>query len=199
MPISAKAISAPTLQRLQELKADGLSLRQIASRLQFESIPPPAGRKGWNHVVVDQCLAHLPDPPPPAPEPAPPPTVEIDVHGPYTAADRRLWGVLLHLVGPEWDKAGGHKLSVSSVLDTAGLDREQLGAALDRLTRTGMKWVGHAAPGLTVRAALLASSTLSGDRLSLHFAPHLLKLLQNAKQQARIHAVLEEKAGQAAR
>ena len=151
-------------------------------------------------MMVSQCLEHLPAAPaPPALAAAPPPAVEIEVHGPYTAADHRLWGVLLHLAGSEWEKAGGHKLSASSVLDTAGLDREQLGAALDRLSCTSITWVSHPAPGLTVRAALLASSTLSGDMLSVHVAPHLVKLLRNAKQHARIHAVLEEKAGQAGR
>ena len=182
---------AATLTRIKTLMADGQSLRKTADLLQAEGVPLPTPRwKKWHHSAVRWCLDQ---------EKGPPSAVEIDVHGPYTAADRRLWGVLLHLAGPELDKAGGHKLSVASVLDTAGLDREQLGAALDRLTQTRMTWVAQPAPGLTVRAALLASSTLSGDILSLHFAPPLLKLLQNAKQHARIHAALEEKAGQAAR
>lgn len=193
MPIPATAIPAATRQRLQELRAEGRSLRHIAACLQHESVPPPPGRKGWNHVLVNHCLAHLPA------APAPPPAVEIAVQGPYTTADRRLWAALLHLVGPDLEQAGGHKLAVSSVLETGGLDREQLGAALDRLHRTGITWVAHPAPGLTVRAALLASSTLSGNILVVHFAPHLVKLWRNAKQQARLQAALEDKAGRADR
>ena len=183
---------AVLLNRVKKLIAEGNSLRKTADILQEEGVPLPNTRwKKWHHSAVRWCLDQE--------KALPPAAVEIEVHGPYTAADRRLWGVLVRLTGAELEKAGSQKLSVSNVLDTVELDREQLGAALDRLSRTGLKWIGHAAPGLTVRSALLASSTLSGDILSVHFAPHLVKLLRNTKQYARIQALLEEKAGQAGR
>lgn len=83
MAIPANSIPPPTLQRLHTLRAEGLSLRDIAAQLYKEAIPPPAGRKSWNHVLVNECLEHPPPPeraaapaePPPAPaEPLPAPT-----------------------------------------------------------------------------------------------------------------------------
>ena len=69
MTIPANSIPAPTLQRLHTLRAEGLSLRDIAAQLYKDAIPPPAGRKGWNHVLVNECLEH---PPPPAEPPSAP-------------------------------------------------------------------------------------------------------------------------------
>ena len=69
MTIPVDSISAPTLQRLHTLRAEGLSLRNIAAQLYKDAIPPPAGRKSWNHVLVNECLEH---PPPPAEPPAAP-------------------------------------------------------------------------------------------------------------------------------
>ena len=140
------------------------------------------------------------EPPPPtaaaaAPKPAPK-SDTIDVHGPYTVEDRRLHSLLLRLATPDLDPGAIHQMSVSSVLDALGLDQEQLTAALDRLICTSMKWVCLRPPGLIVWAPLLASATLSGNFLSFHFAPPLIKLLRIDKEYGRIQAVLEKKENQ---
>ena len=139
-------------------------------------------------------------PPPTAPAAAPKPTPKadaIDVHGPYTVEDRRLHSLLLRLATPDLDPGAIHQMSVSSVLDALGLDQEQLTAALDRLICTSMKWVCLRPPGLIVWAPLLASATLSGNFLSFHFAPPLIKLLRIDKEYGRIQAVLEKKENKA--
>ena len=141
------------------------------------------------------------DPPPPtappaAPKPAPK-SDTIDVHGPYTVEDRRLWGLLLRLATRDLDPGAFHQMSVSSVLDALRMDQEQLTSGLDRLICTSIKWVALRPPGLMVWAPLLASVTLSGNFLSFHFAPHLIKLLRDDKEYTRIQAALEEKENQA--
>ena len=139
-------------------------------------------------------------PPPTAPAAAPQPAPKsdtIDVHGPYTVEDRRLHSLLLRLATPDLDPGAIHQMSVSSVLDALGLDQEQLTAALDRLICTSMKWVCLRPPGLIVWAPLLASATLSGNFLSFHFAPPLIKLLRIDKEYGRIQAVLEKKENKA--
>lgn len=73
MAIPANSIPPPTLQRLHTLRAEGLSLRDIAAQLYKDAIPPPAGRKGWNHVLVNECLEHPPPPEPPPVQAEPPP------------------------------------------------------------------------------------------------------------------------------
>ena len=159
----------PTFARIRELDKDGVSRRKIAEILEAERFPQLGQRNKWHHSAVGWCLdqierraAKAKSSPPvsesePTPEPPSAPTPEhksdtIAVHGPYTVEDRRLWALLLHLAGPALDPAAVHQLSVSSVLDTLGLDQEQLNAALDRLTCSGIKWVSLVPPGLTVRA-----------------------------------------------
>ncbi len=67
----------PALQRVQELRAEGKSLRKMVDILQSEGVPLPPGRyKKWNHMGVQWCVNQLdpapaPDYPPPRP-PAPP-------------------------------------------------------------------------------------------------------------------------------
>ena len=207
MSIPAEAIPAATLQRIQELRADGLSLRQIASRLQYESTPPPTGRKGWNHMVVNQCLEHLPaasplppepEPPdpPPKPEPPAPPTLTIKVTGPYTATDRRLWGFLLHRVWDELNTETTHTLPLPVVLGAlrpgkAGPGSKQLEEAVERLAATHVKWVGKLGPRRRAVFAPLLSATVSEDTLSFHFPPDLVALVTIPQQYARLQAQLE--------
>ena len=44
--------SAP-LDRIRALKAEGLSLRQIAEQLQQDGVPPPGADSRWHHNTVD--------------------------------------------------------------------------------------------------------------------------------------------------
>ena len=66
----------PALQRVQELRAEGKSLRKMVDILQSEGVPLPPGRyKKWNHMGVQWCVQQLtrsPAPDNPAPSsPAP--------------------------------------------------------------------------------------------------------------------------------
>ena len=47
---------APTLQRIRELQAQGVSLRDIAEILTAEGVPLPGRRKTWHHTAVHTCL-----------------------------------------------------------------------------------------------------------------------------------------------
>ena len=72
----------PALQRVQELRAEGKSLRKMLDILQNEAVPLPPGRhKKWNHMTVQWCVKQLDDPPFPTPPPAlptsPPPSAAV--------------------------------------------------------------------------------------------------------------------------
>ena len=64
----------PALQRVQELRAEGKSLRKMVDILQSEGVPLPPGRyKKWNHMGVQWCVNQLdPAPAPDSPPPRPP-------------------------------------------------------------------------------------------------------------------------------
>ena len=197
---SEEEISA-LVARAKALHKTGLSLRKTAEQLATEGVPAPAHRwKKWHHSAVRWCL----DPPPVSPPPSRPPSAPgpaparptIEVYGPFTAADRRLWRALVQRAEADLGSLDSHKLSASYLLDILGLDQEQLSAALDRLTCTSIKWVGHDRAALTVRTALIASATQSGDLMSFHLPPHLVKLLREPKYNAHIQMVLEDNAGQ---
>ena len=47
---------APTLQRIRELQAQGVSLRDIAELFAAEGVPPPGRREKWTHTAVLSCL-----------------------------------------------------------------------------------------------------------------------------------------------
>ena len=47
---------APTLQRIRELQAQDLSLRDIAELFAAEGVPPPGRREKWTHTAVRSCL-----------------------------------------------------------------------------------------------------------------------------------------------
>ena len=217
-----KITHTATFARIAELDKEGLSQRKIAEILEAEGFPQLSNRKKWHHSGVSWCLEQIerragkttpnapsnrpPAPPPPIAPPPPPensppaPSPEpksdsIDIHGPYTVEDRRLWELLLRLPGPDLAPTEIHQLLVSTVLDTLGLDQDQLTPALDRLTCTRIKWGSLRPPGLTVLVPLLASVTQSGNILSFYFAPHLMKLLKNGKEFARLQIVLEANAG----
>ena len=58
---------AASLPRIRDLKADGLSLRQIATHLQQDGIPSPGGGRKWSHIAVKRILERAEqDPPTPA-------------------------------------------------------------------------------------------------------------------------------------
>ena len=195
---SQKEISV-LVARATALYKTGLSLRKTAEQLTKEGLPPPLHRwKKWHHQAVRWCLdptstriAHPPTPSAPGPAPARP---TIEVYGPFTAGDRRLWRALVQRAELDLGRLDSHKLSASDLLDLLSLDQKQLSAALDRLGRTSIKWVGHDRAALTVRTALIASSTQSGDLISFHLPPHLLKLLSTPKYNSHIQIVLEDTA-----
>ena len=54
---------APTLQRIRELQAQGVSLRDIADLLAAEGVPLPGRREKWTHTAVRSCLNQPPSAP----------------------------------------------------------------------------------------------------------------------------------------
>ena len=66
---------APTLQRIRELQAQRVSLRDIAVKLQTEGVPLPGRRKTWNHTAVHWCLNQ----PASAPSASAPPILAADL------------------------------------------------------------------------------------------------------------------------
>ena len=109
---------AAVLPRIQELKAQGRSLREIADRLQQEGVPPPRRGGRWSHPAVGRILgrAERPRPeeasPPPslAEEASPPPSLAEEAR-PRTATpgdrgpDRERCGTAGR---PRAGQAGGH-------------------------------------------------------------------------------------------
>ena len=128
---------AATFTRIAELDKEGLSQRKIAEILEAEGFPQLSNRNKWHHSGVSWCLEQIdrragkskPDlpssplpssavPPKSAPLPQHPPPPKpksdtIDIHGPYTVEDRRLWELLLRLPGPDLDPTEIHQLPVA--------------------------------------------------------------------------------------
>ena len=77
---------AAVLPRIRDLKADGLSLRQIADQLQADGFPTPGRRGQWSYVAVQRILERAGKSPDPEGEVSAklPPPVTITVTGPVT-------------------------------------------------------------------------------------------------------------------
>lgn len=67
---------AAVLPRIQELKAQGRSLREIADLLQQEGVPPPRRGGRWSHPAVGRILSRAERPRPEEASPPPPPAEE---------------------------------------------------------------------------------------------------------------------------
>ena len=82
----------PALQRAQELRAEGKSLRVIAGILEAEGVPTPGRVKKWSHKAV----ARLFDPPGPSTTPGPAPA-PVEIPAPADAVLTRLAGQIAEL------------------------------------------------------------------------------------------------------
>ena len=162
--------------------------------------------KVWHKVMVKRGVDQLHQlPPPPAQEgepdtPPPPPSLKIEVYGPYTRTDRRLWTFLLQTAAQELGKQAIHTLPLPTVLAAlktahASPTRRHLWEAVQRLTASRIIWDGKVAPRHSSVATPLLSAHLNreDDVLLFHFCPFLLQLLRNNKENARLQLLLDSK------
>ena len=62
---------APTLQRIRELQAQDVSLRDISDLFAAEGVPLPGRCRKWSHTAVRRCLHH------PTSAPSAPPAADL--------------------------------------------------------------------------------------------------------------------------
>ena len=191
MPATPPA--APTRKRLKELQAAGHSLRKTAELLQDEGFPPPPGWKKWHHSAVKATLER--EAKRAAAQPAAPPALTLEVTGPYTPADRRLWHFLLHQVWAELGEQADHRLPLTRVMPALPdePDPDKLWEAVKRLTASRITWTAELGQRRLAVAVPLLSAALSANALAFHFSPYLVKLLLDDTQYARLQALLEGK------
>ena len=198
--------SAP-LDRIRALKAEGLSLRQIAAQLHQDGVPPPGRSSRWHHNAVDRLLARAgarPEeasasppaaPAAPTPQPAPPAHLHVKIQGPWRAADTILWEFLLHQVWPALLEESEHTIPLVEALrglrlTPARQDQEHLWDALDRLAASRVLWEARHESGRLAIVAPLLSAWASDTSLAFAVPPALLKLLHNPEQYAHLKALL---------
>ena len=200
--MDADAQLPATLDRIQKLRERGQSLRRMAEVLESEGFPPPGRAKKWNHMGVQWCIAQL-DRPAKAEQPpaeAPQPSLKIEVYGPYTRTDRRLWTFLLKSAERELGERPIHTLPLPVVLAAlktadASPTRRHLWEAVQRLTASRITWDGKVAPRHSSVSTPLLSAHLNReeDVLLFHFCPFLVQLLRNSKESARLQLLIESK------
>ena len=183
---------ATVLPRIRELKAGGLSLRQIADRLQQEGVPAPRRGGRWSHKAVSRILARAdlarpeeeagPEPP----TSTRPPAVSVEVTGPATPRDRQLWGWL----SADAPHAGEPRDIVldrirDDLLEGDGPKSDRLLAALDRLAGTQVRWVKGNEEGTCAMLAGAVMKARAGRPAMLRFQfPAMLLSVLNAYRQA---------------
>ena len=77
---------AAVLPRIQALKAEGWSLREIAEQLQQDGVPPPRRGGQWNHSAVGRILDRAERARPEEPSPLPPPAEQTAAQAEPSAA-----------------------------------------------------------------------------------------------------------------
>ena len=191
-----------TLDRIQELRVGGQSLRKMAAILESEGFPPPGRAKKWNHMGVQWCIAQL-DRPAKAKQPpdkAAQPSLKIEIHGPYTAADLSLWTFLLNQIGDELTAGKEYTLPLPAVYHALEVGkgsptRRHLWEALQRLDSTRIFWDGRLGQRRNSIATPLLSGRVIDDEnvLVFDYTSSLVKLLRNRHQRARLQLLLESK------
>ena len=136
----------------------------------------------------------------PATVPVPLQTVIVDVQGPYTERDRKLWVFLLHAVFDELGTTQLHSLSVREINDVfrkLGGDHNTrwLWESVKRLAKTTVEWetLGDDRfedSGEWGVASLLYASLSKNDRaqgrLKFGFPPNLIPIIQQPRRFARL-------------
>ena len=131
--------------------------------------------------------------------PVPLQTVIVDVQGPYTERDRKLWVFLLHAVFDELGETPMHELSVreiNEVFRRLGGDHNTrwLWDSVKRLARTTVEWqtLGDdrfevEEEGIaTLLFASLSKNARSQGRLRFGFPPNLIPIIQAPRRFARL-------------
>lgn len=135
----------------------------------------------------------------PATVPVPLQTVIVDVKGPYTERDRKLWVFLLHAVFDELGHKAMHEISVADVnavfRELGGRHETRwLWDSVRRLARTVVEWetLGDDRMEIeewgvaTLLYANLTKNARSTGRLKFGFPPNLIPIIQHPRRFARL-------------
>lgn len=135
----------------------------------------------------------------PATVPVPLQTVIVDVQGPYTARDRKLWVFLLHAVFDELGEKPMHELSVkdiNAVFRDLGGDHNTkwIWDSMKRLARTTVEWETLGDDRMEVEewgVANLIFATITkphraSGRLNFGFPPNLIPIIKQPRRFARL-------------
>lgn len=166
------------LPRIQELKAEGRSLREIADHLQREGVPAPRRGGQWSHIAVGRILDRADrtppkeaSPPPPQAEQPPHPTEQTPPTAEQPAAPTpprqeraaQIGNVVDQLDARVQDKLGAidNQLDQFSarVQDKLGAIEDQLDQRLAALTRfSTWLWLRPVCVGLLICLGLTLGS-----------------------------------------
>lgn len=132
----------------------------------------------------------------PATVPVPLQIVIVNVEGPYTERDRKLWTFLLHAVFDELGEKPLHALSVreiNAVFRELGGDHNSqwIWESAKRLTKTTIEWEytlgDERFQGISsIFGAVLTKPARASGRLTFHFPPLLIPILKEPLRFARL-------------
>jgi len=140
----------------------------------------------------------------PATVPVPLQTVIVNVEGPYTERDRKLWVFLLHAVFDKLGEKQIHSLSVheiNKVFRECGGDHgtKWLWESAKRLAKTTVEWEStfedeRFAKGVSAMfSAVLSKEARAAGTLHFHFPPFLIPIIKTPQRFARlrVHFLLQ--------
>ena len=161
-----------------------------ASTSPADASPPaqPSGAGGSPHPPTPPAAAGTPGP-------AEPPSLKIELDGPATPADRRLWFSLVRVARPELGQKPSHQLPRARALVLLPIGPPtpgpaELWAAMKRLRASGITWEARLENRPLSMTASLLSGVLTDDALTFHFSPELVALLLDDTQFERLRMVI---------
>ena len=132
----------------------------------------------------------------PATVPVPLQIVIVNVDGPYTARDRKLWTFLLHAVFDELEEKTMHEISVhkiNSIFRELGgeHDYKWIWESAKRLAKTTVEWEytlgDERVQGVSsIFGAVLTKAQRQTGRLHFHFPPLLIPIIKHPMRFARL-------------
>ena len=195
-PPQPAASSAPAAPPAQPADPDEVAARwehalANASTPAAIAAEPPAQHSG---------VGSPPQPPPSAvatsaPGPADPPSLKLELDGPATAADRRLWFSLVRVARSELGQKPSHQLPRARALVLLPIGPPdpgpaELWAAMKRLRASGITWEARLQNRPLSMTAPLISGVLTDTALTFHFAPELVTLLLDEQQFVRVRTLI---------
>ena len=144
----------------------------------------------WEHALASASTQ-----PAAAPEPAATHSLKIEVDGPCTPADRRLWFSLVRVARAELGQKPSHELPCAHALRLLPIGPPAPGpadlwGAIKRLRASGITWEARLNGRPLSITTPLISGVLTATALTFYFSPELVTLLLDATQFDRLRTAV---------